>query len=74
MRAGATGEPIAKRTVCVQRRITTLADHYANDEINLGEYLEAHVVHLLELTPVYRGSREYRRYTAGIPAVGLNTA
>ncbi|CAF4754834.1 unnamed protein product, partial [Rotaria sp. Silwood2] len=32
-----------------------------------------HVVHLLELTPVYRGSREYRRYTAGIPAVGLNT-
>ncbi|CAF1085611.1 unnamed protein product [Rotaria sp. Silwood1] len=41
MRAGATGRPKTKRTNCVQRRITTLADHYSNDEINLGEYLEA---------------------------------
>ncbi|CAF2520707.1 unnamed protein product [Rotaria sp. Silwood2] len=40
MRAGATGRPKTKRTNCVQRRITTLADHYSNDEINLGEYLE----------------------------------
>ncbi|CAF4164323.1 unnamed protein product, partial [Rotaria sordida] len=40
MRAGATGRPKTKRTNCVQRRIDTLADRYANDEINLQEYLE----------------------------------
>ncbi|CAM4801162.1 unnamed protein product [Rotaria magnacalcarata] len=40
MRAGATGRPKTKRTNCVQRRITTLTDHYANNEINLGEYLD----------------------------------
>ncbi|CAF3588472.1 unnamed protein product [Rotaria sp. Silwood1] len=40
MRAGATGRPKTKRTNCVQRRIHTLADRYANDEISLEEYLE----------------------------------
>ncbi|CAF4234089.1 unnamed protein product [Rotaria sp. Silwood2] len=40
MQAGATGRPKTKRINCVQRRITTFSDHYSNDEINLGEYLE----------------------------------
>ncbi|CAF5031016.1 unnamed protein product, partial [Rotaria sp. Silwood1] len=47
-----------------------------SDHEVLGELFLSltHVAYLLELTPVYRGSRENRRYTAGIPSVASSTA